>query len=103
MILYTRYSEYVLYVLYACMRTQLASPAESGMTIILGRLYISPTEAIRQGDRPYMQHLLRYGKNRVGYGTETREGRKLEIYTGDISPFAVSLYQVCSMSQILYI
>jgi hypothetical protein len=33
----------------------LASPAESGMTIILERLCISPTEAIRQGDRPYMQ------------------------------------------------
>jgi hypothetical protein len=33
----------------------LASPAESGTTIILERLYISPTEAIRQGDRPYMQ------------------------------------------------
>jgi len=53
--LYMRYSEYVLYVLYACMRTQLASPAESGMTIILERLCISPTEAIRQGDKPYMQ------------------------------------------------
>jgi hypothetical protein len=38
--LYTRYSEYVLYVSYACMRTQLASPAESGMTIILERLCI---------------------------------------------------------------
>jgi len=52
-ILYIRYSEYVLY---ACVRTQLASPAESGMTIILERLCISPTEAIRQGDRAYMQH-----------------------------------------------
>jgi len=30
--LYMRYSEYVLYVLYACMRTQLASPAESGIS-----------------------------------------------------------------------
>ena len=38
------------------MRTQLASPAESGLTIILERLCISPTEAIRQGDKPYMQH-----------------------------------------------
>jgi hypothetical protein len=38
--LYTRYSVYVLYVSYACMRTQLASPAESGMTIILERLCI---------------------------------------------------------------
>jgi hypothetical protein len=38
------------------MRTQLASPAESGMTIILERLCIRPTEAIRQGDKPYMQH-----------------------------------------------
>jgi hypothetical protein len=36
----------------------LASPAESGMTIILERLCISPTEAIRQGDRPYMQHSI---------------------------------------------
>ena len=54
--LYTRYSEYVLYVLYECMRTQLASPAEDEMTIILERLCISPTEAICQGDKPYMQH-----------------------------------------------
>jgi len=38
--LYMRYSEYVLYVSYACMRTQLASPAESGMTIIFERLCI---------------------------------------------------------------
>jgi len=38
--LYTWYLEYVLYVLYACMRIQLASPAESGMTIILERLCI---------------------------------------------------------------
>jgi len=53
--LYMRYSGYVLYVLYACLHTQLASPAEYGMTIILERLCISPTEAIRQGDKPYMQ------------------------------------------------
>jgi hypothetical protein len=53
--LYTGYSEYVLYVLYACMCTLLASPAESEMTIILEKLCISPTEAIRQGDKPYMQ------------------------------------------------
>jgi len=33
----------------------LASPAESGMTIILQKLYISPTEAICQGDEQYMQ------------------------------------------------
>jgi hypothetical protein len=33
-----------------------ASPAEDGITIILERLCISPTEAIRQGDKPYMQH-----------------------------------------------
>ena len=57
------------------MRTQLASPAESGiscsvwhlqlslafpaeprMTIILERVCIRPTEAIRQGDKPYIQH-----------------------------------------------
>ena len=38
--LYKRYPEYVLYVSYACMRTQLASPAESRMTIILERLCI---------------------------------------------------------------
>jgi len=28
------------------------------MTIILERLCISPTEAIRQGDKPYMQHAI---------------------------------------------
>jgi len=39
------------------MRTQLASLTESGMTIILGRICISPTEAIRQGGGPYMQQL----------------------------------------------
>jgi hypothetical protein len=63
--LYTRYSEYVLYVLYACMRTHLASPAESGMTIILERLCISPAEAIRQGDKPYMQHGLLHEPDRA--------------------------------------
>jgi len=54
--LYMRYSESVLFVLYACMRTPLASAAESGMIIISEWLCISPTEAIRQGDKPYMQH-----------------------------------------------
>jgi len=48
-----QYSEYDLY---ACMHTQLASPAESGITIILGSLCISPTKAIHQRGRPYMQH-----------------------------------------------
>ena len=38
------------------LQLSLASPAEPGMTIILERLCISPTEAIRQGDKPYMQH-----------------------------------------------
>jgi len=38
------------------MCTQLASPAEPGMTIILERLCLSPTEAIYQGDKQYMQH-----------------------------------------------
>jgi hypothetical protein len=37
------------------LQLSLASPAEDGMTIILERLCISPTEAIRQG-KPYMQH-----------------------------------------------
>jgi len=54
---YTRYLEYVLYALYAYMCTQLASSAESGMTIILERFCISPTEAIHQGDKQYMQHV----------------------------------------------
>jgi len=58
MILGIPYSEYVLYALYACMHTQLASPAESGMTIILRKLCISTPEAIRKGDQPYMQHQL---------------------------------------------
>ena len=40
---YIRHSEYALY---ACMRTQLASPAQSAMTIILRRLCISPAEPI---------------------------------------------------------
>jgi len=31
------------------------------MTIILERLCISPTEAIRQGDKPYMQQDTFYG------------------------------------------
>ena len=35
---------------------RLASPAESGMTIILERLCISPTEDIHQGDNPFLQH-----------------------------------------------
>jgi len=35
----------------------LASPAESGMTMVLETLCISPTEAIRQGDKPYMQQI----------------------------------------------
>jgi len=69
--LYIRYSEYVLYVLYACMRTQLVSPAESPMTIILGRLCISPTEAIRQGGRPYMQQGVRFN-SRVSRGEVIR-------------------------------
>jgi hypothetical protein len=38
--LYTWYSQYDLYVSYACMCTQLASPGKSGMTIILERLCI---------------------------------------------------------------
>jgi len=38
------------------LQLSLASPAEDEMTIILERLCISPTEAIRQGDKPYMQH-----------------------------------------------
>ena len=38
------------------MRTQLASPAESEMNIITERLCISPTEAIRQGDRAHLHH-----------------------------------------------
>jgi hypothetical protein len=38
------------------MHTPLASAAETGMIIILERLCISPTEAIHQGDKPYMQH-----------------------------------------------
>jgi len=52
---YKGYSEYVLYVLYTCTPTELASPAESEMTLILERLCISPAEAICQGDKPYMQ------------------------------------------------
>ena len=91
-LLYIRCSEYVLYVLYACKRIQLASPAESGMTIILERLCISPTGAIRQGGGPpYMQqdcYDMEVGENRVRvfYGTEKREGERLEIYGRDISP-----------------
>ena len=60
--LYTRYSEYVLYVSYACMRPQLASPAESGISSWvwndhhLSEIMHHTTEAIRQGDKPYMQH-----------------------------------------------
>jgi hypothetical protein len=38
------------------LQLSLASPAQYGMTIILERLCISPTEAIRQGDNPYLQH-----------------------------------------------
>jgi hypothetical protein len=52
MLVYIQNSEYVLY---ACMRTPLASPAEAGNTIIIERLCISRTEAICQGDKPYMQ------------------------------------------------
>jgi hypothetical protein len=38
------------------LQLSLTSPAEFERTIILEILPISPTEAIRQGDKPYMQH-----------------------------------------------
>jgi hypothetical protein len=40
------------------LQLSLPSTAEYGMTIILERLCISPTEAIRQGDKPYMQQVV---------------------------------------------
>jgi len=47
------------YALSSYLQLSLASPAEYGMNIILERLCISPTEAIRQGDKPYMQQCWR--------------------------------------------
>ena len=49
------------------LQLSLASPAEYGMTIILERLCISPTEAIHQGDKPYMQHDLFGELDNAGY------------------------------------
>jgi hypothetical protein len=40
------------------LQLNLLSPAESRLTIMLKRLYISPTKAIHQGDTLYMQHRL---------------------------------------------
>jgi len=68
---YTRYSDYVLYVLYACIPTQVASPAKYGMSIILEGLCISPTEVIRQGDEPYMQQPYSYNYHMYVYEVES--------------------------------
>jgi len=43
---------------------------------------------------------MEVGENRtcVFYGTEKREGEKLEIYTGGIGPYSSTVYQTCNMS-----
>jgi hypothetical protein len=43
---------------------------------------------------------MEVGENhvRVFYGTEKREGEKLEIYTGGIGPCSNTVYQTCNMS-----
>jgi hypothetical protein len=66
----------------------------------------SPTEAHKpySGGDPYMEHVNSYdmevGENRVHvfYGTEKREGERLEIYTGGIGPCGSTVYQTCNMS-----
>jgi hypothetical protein len=42
------------------------------------------------------------GENRVRvfYGTEKREGEKLEIYTGGIGPCSSTVYLTCNMSPV---
>jgi hypothetical protein len=37
---------------------------------------------------------------RVFYGTEKREGERLEIYTGGISPCSKTVYQTCNIMYI---
>jgi len=37
---------------------------------------------------------------RVFYGTEKREGERLEIYTGGISPCSSTVYQTCNIMYI---
>jgi len=43
---------------------------------------------------------MEVGENRVRvfYGTEKREGERLEIYTGGIGPCSSTVYQTCNMS-----
>jgi hypothetical protein len=43
---------------------------------------------------------MEVGENRVrvSYGTEKREGERLEIYTGGICPCSNTVYQTCNMS-----
>jgi len=50
----------------------------------------------------YMCYDMEVGENRVRvfYGTEKREGEKLEIYTGDIGPCIRTVYQTCNIMYI---
>jgi len=43
---------------------------------------------------------MEVGENRVRvfYGTEKREGERLEIYTEASAPAAVTVYQICNIS-----
>ena len=40
---------------------------------------------------------------RVFYGTEKREGERLEIYGRDIAPAAAPVYQISNIMYIMYI
>jgi hypothetical protein len=42
---------------------------------------------------------MEVGENRVRvfYGTEKREGERLEIYTGGIGPCSSTVYQTCNI------
>ena len=47
---------------------------------------------------------MEVGENRVRvfYGTEKREGERLEIYTGGIGPCSSTVYRTCDMPPAQY-
>ena len=50
--------------------------------------------------RNWICYDVEVGENRVRvfYGTEKREGERLEIYTGGIGPCSSTVYQICNIS-----
>ena len=78
-------------------RMSLASPAESGMTIILERSCISPTEAICQRDRPYMKQAT---PARFGYSNRHRRIRYILAFEQYLCIFNVAF--VCIDVESIY-